>query len=171
MTSEFKSVVEGRCWTFGVEIDTGQIVPGSYVPLSDPAEIAPHMFEDVRPGLVDQVEVGDIIVAGRNFGCGSSREHAPKAIRGNGIAAVVADSFARIFYRNALNLGLLAIPVPGIRDQTDEGDIIRVDVRGGKVMNVTKGLEFEFTPYDDFVMEMIEAGGIIPYTKMKLAAA
>jgi 3-isopropylmalate/(R)-2-methylmalate dehydratase small subunit len=166
---DFEKPFVGNAWLFGDEIDTGQIVPGQYVPLSDPVEIAEHLFEDVRPGFRKELATGDIVVAGRNFGCGSSREHAPKALRGSGVGAVLADSFARIFYRNALNLGLAVIPIPGIRAATREGDRLEIDMRAGSVRNLTQGTDFSFVPYEDFVVEMINAGGVIPYTKMKLA--
>lgn len=166
---DFEKPFSGQAWLFGDEIDTGQIVPGQYVPLSDPKEIAEHLFEDVRPSFRTEMAQGDIVVAGRNFGCGSSREHAPKALRGSGVSAVLADSFARIFYRNSLNLGLAVIPIPGIRSEIEEGDEIEIDMTGGLVVNKTRNLTYHFTPYEPFVVEMISAGGVIPYTKQKIA--
>jgi len=161
------SPLRGKVWKFGEEIDTGQIMPGRYVLLTEPQELAEHVFEDVAPEFAKNVQHGDIIVAGRNFGCGSSREHAPKGIRGVGVAAVVADSFARIFFRNALNLGLLAIPIPGIGKAVNEGDTLEIDLERGIVKNIASGEPFSFTPYDAFIMDMIREGGIINYTCKK----
>ena len=163
-----QSVLRGSVWKFGAECDTGQIIPGQYIPLVDPAELAAHVFEGIRPGFRQQVKPGDIIVAERNFGCGSSREHAPKALRFAGISAVVADSFARIFYRNALNLGLLPIAIPGVSAQISEGDKLEIRPLEGVVCDLSTGREFHFTPYDPFIMDMINQGGIISYTKAQL---
>lgn len=163
-----QSIICGSAWKFGAECDTGQIIPGKYIPLTDPVELASHVFEGIRPEFRKQIKQGDIIVAERNFGCGSSREHAPKAIRYAGISAVVADSFARIFYRNALNLGLLPIAIPGISAQVTEGDQLEIKPLEGTVRNVTTKREFHFTPYEPFIMEMIKHGGIIEYTKFQL---
>ncbi len=164
MSDKKISIITGKVWKFGDNCDTGQIIPGRYVPLSDPYELATHLFEDVAPDFRAQITPGDIIVAGKNFGAGSSREHAPKSIKFSGIAAVVADSFARIFYRNALNIGLPAIPLPGIRQETDTGDILEIDVYKGSLMNTTRNLEYKFVPYDPFIIEMLEAGGIVQQT-------
>jgi 3-isopropylmalate/(R)-2-methylmalate dehydratase small subunit len=160
----------GKAWKFGEEIDTGQIIPGRYVPLTDPEELALHVFEDVAPDFRSKVQRGDMIVAGRNFGCGSSREHAPKGLRGAGITAIVADSFARIFFRNCINLGLIAISIPDISNATDEGDVIEVDLNTSTLKNMTKSQEFSFPPYDDFIQEIIAEGGIINYTWKKYQA-
>ena len=164
MTEKKLSVLSGKVWKFGENCDTGQIIPGRYVPLTDPHELARHLFEDVAPGFRSKVSKGDMIVAGRNFGSGSSREHAPKSIKYSGISAVIADSFARIFYRNALNIGLLAIPAPGISKETNTGDILEVDVYKGRILNRTNNKPYEFIPYDHFIIEMLEAGGIVNQT-------
>ncbi len=164
MSDKKISIITGKVWKFGDNCDTGQIIPGRYVPLSDPYELATHLFEDVAPDFRAQITPGDIIVAGKNFGAGSSREHAPKSIKFSGIAAVVADSFARIFYRNALNIGLPVIPIPGINQDTDIGDVLEIDVYKGRIRNVTSGLGYEFVPYDPFIIEMLEAGGIVQQT-------
>jgi 3-isopropylmalate/(R)-2-methylmalate dehydratase small subunit len=161
--SRFESF-SGKVWRFGANCDTGQIIPGKYVPVTDPHELAKHLFEDVRPDLLGQLTPGDIVVAGPNFGCGSSREHAPKALKYAGVSAVVADSFARIFFRNALNIGLLAIPAFGVSSEVEEGHSLTVKVREGRVIYREKGKEFSFVPYDDFILEMIENGGIIKHT-------
>jgi 3-isopropylmalate/(R)-2-methylmalate dehydratase small subunit len=164
MTGKKISVISGRIWKLGDNCDTGQIVPGRYVPLTDPEELATHLFEDVTPDFRKKISPGDIIVAGKSFGTGSSREHAPKAIKYSGIAAVVADSFARIFYRNALNIALPVIPIPGIGRETDDGDILEIDIYQGCVTNRTKNTEHRFVPYDPFIIDMLEAGGIVEQT-------
>ncbi|MBO8129781.1 MAG: 3-isopropylmalate dehydratase small subunit [Peptococcaceae bacterium] len=157
-------MVSGKVWTFGDNCDTGQIVPGRYIPVTDSHELAKHAFEDVAPNFVKEVQKGDIVVAGTNFGCGSSREHAPKALKFAGVSAVVAESFARIFYRNALNIGLLAIPVFGIRKETKQGDLLEIDVTRGIVKNCTRNKTFKFVPYDQFIIDMLAEGGITKYT-------
>jgi 3-isopropylmalate/(R)-2-methylmalate dehydratase small subunit len=164
MTGGKISIICGRVWKLGDDCDTGQIIPGRYVPLTDPQELAIHLFEDVAPDFRKKISPGDIIVAGRSFGTGSSREHAPKAVKFSGIAAVVADSFARIFYRNALNIGLLAIPIPGISQKTENGNMLEIDVYQGRVTNRTKKSVHEFVPYDPFIIDMLEAGGIVQQT-------
>lgn len=164
-------IVQGKVWKLGDRCDTGQIIPGKYVVLTDPVELAKHVFEEIRPDLRSKIAAGDVIVGGRNFGCGSSREHAPKSIKYSGISAVVADSFARIFFRNALNIGLLAVPIPGISKETEEGQVLKVDVLKGLVRNESTGKEYAFEPYDDFIMDMLEAGGILPYTLLKAKEA
>ena len=163
--------MRGRAWLFGEECDTGQIIPGKYIPLTDPDELATHVFEGIRPTFLKEMQKGDFIVAGRNFGCGSSREHAPKAIYHAGIRAVIADSFARIFYRNSLNLGLLPVIIPGISSHVKEGDILELDLRKGNLMDITSGERFSFEPYEPFIIEILEAGGIVPYTKKMLHRA
>jgi 3-isopropylmalate/(R)-2-methylmalate dehydratase small subunit len=160
-----ETIVSNRIWKFGDECDTGQIMPGKYVPLTDPQELASHAFEAVRPEFAREVKKGDVIVAGRNFGCGSSREHAPKAIRHSGVTAVLADSFARIFYRNSLNLGLLVIQVPGISDGFSEEDTAEIDMQKGIVRNPETRIEYAFQPYDGFIVEMINSGGIVEYSR------
>ena len=164
MSEEKISLITGKVWKFGDNCDTGQIIPGRYVPLSDPYELASHLFEDVAPDFRAKITPGDIIVAGKNFGAGSSREHAPKSIKFSGIAAVVADSFARIFYRNALNIGLPVIPIPEIEKETEVGDVLQIDIYSGRIKNMTNHTEYAFEPYDPFIVEMLEAGGIVQQT-------
>lgn len=161
-------IYQGRVRKMGDECDTGQILPGRYVPLTDPAELATHLFEDVAPDLRGRISPGDILVGGRNFGCGSSREHAPKAIKFSGLGAVVADSFARIFFRNALNLGLPAVAVPGICAAVREGERLRIDIAKGELRNLDSGAVFAFPRYEDFIVDMLRQGGIIPYTVSQL---
>ncbi len=159
MTTEIK----GKVFCFGDDIDTGQIIPGSYVVLTDPYELASHVFEDVAPEFRSQVEQGDIIVAGKNFGTGSSREHAPKAIKYAGISAVIAKSFSRIFYRNAINIGLLAIVLPEA-DRINQGDCLSIFLEQGKIRNHTKEEEYSFALPPQVMLDIFNAGGIIPYT-------
>lgn len=164
MGTEKLKVFSGRVWKFGDDCDTGQIIPGRYVPLTDPHELSSHLFEDVAPDFRQKVCRGDIIVAGRNFGSGSSREHAPKAIKYAGIAAVVADSFARIFYRNALNIGLPAIAAPGVSSEANTGDLLQINVYEGRIMNKDQNKSYRFVPYSKNIIEMLEAGGIVQQT-------
>ncbi|MFZ7104695.1 MAG: 3-isopropylmalate dehydratase small subunit [Peptococcaceae bacterium] len=157
----------GKVFKFGDDVDTGQIIPGKYVVLTDPRELASHVFEDVAPEFKSKVEVGDIIVAGKNFGTGSSREHAPKAIKFSGISAVIAKSFARIFYRNAINIGLFAITLPEI-DEFMESDQLTINLKEGKVINRTQGKEYNFQLPHKVMLDIFTAGGIIPFTKKEL---
>lgn len=158
----------GRAWKFGDDIDTDAIIPGRYLVINDPLELAEHLFEGVRPEMATQVRKGDIIVAGENFGCGSSREHAPLALKGAGITAVVAKSFARIFFRNAINIGLplfICSEVDGIRD----GDLLEIDMAGGVIHNQSRGESYKTTPLPLFLQEIVEAGGLVEYTKRMVA--
>jgi 3-isopropylmalate/(R)-2-methylmalate dehydratase small subunit len=160
-----KGSLGGRAWVFGDNVDTDQIIPAEYLVTMDNTELAAHAFENLKPEFAKKVRAGDIIVAGRNFGCGSSREHAPRALLGAGASCVVAESFARIFFRNAINLGL---PVIEARLAASGGDIIRVDLAKGVVENETKGERADFESYPPFIMMLIEKGGLVPYTKEML---
>lgn len=157
--------VRGRAWVFGDNVDTDQIIPAEYLVTMDNRELAGHAFEKARPEFARNVTKGDVIVAGRNFGCGSSREHAPRALMGAGISCVIADSFARIFFRNAVNIGL---PVVEAHMEAKDGDIIVVDLAGGRLVNESRGLSASFPAYPPFVMMLVEKGGLIPYTKEML---
>jgi len=157
-----KDVLKGRAWVFGDNVDTDQIVPAEYLVTMDNAELATHAFERARPGFAKQVRAGDIIVAGRNFGCGSSREHAPRALLGAGVSCVVAESFARIFFRNSINLGF---PVVEAKLTATDGDGITVNLMLGIAENSTKGQRAAFSGYPPFVMMLIKKGGLVPYTK------
>lgn len=152
---------KGKAWTFDHNVDTDQIIPAKYLVTMNNAELAKHAFEDARPQFVKRVRRGDILVAGRNFGCGSSREHAPRALIGVGISCVVAESFARIFFRNAINIGL---PVIEASIHASDGDTITVDLKKGSVDNLTTGDSAVFAKYPPFVMMLIEKGGLVPYT-------
>ncbi len=160
-----RTVVEGDVWKFKNNIDTDQIIPAEYLVTPDLKVLASHAFEKARPEFVGNVKPGDIIVAGTNFGCGSSREHAPRALLGAGISCVVAKSFARIFFRNSINIGL---PVIEADIEIREGEKLRVDFGKGEVKNLSTGKSTRFPPYPDFLQNLIDKGGLIPYAKLKL---
>ncbi|WP_124060846.1 3-isopropylmalate dehydratase small subunit [Gordonibacter sp. Marseille-P4307] len=163
---EFK----GRAHRYGRDIDTDVIIPARYLNTSDPAELAKHCLEDLDVDFVKNVQPGDIIVADENFGCGSSREHAPICIRAAGVDAVIAKSFARIFYRNSINIGLPIMECPEAVDAIGAGDIVSVDADAGVIVNESTGQSFQAQPFPPFIREIIEAGGLIERTK-KVAGA
>ncbi len=154
-----------RAWKYGDSVDTDVIIPARYLVTSDPAELAPHALEDLDPTFATAVQPGDVLVAGDNFGCGSSREHAPIALKGAGVSAVVASSFARIFFRNAINTGLPIVTCPAAVEYTEMGDEVSVDVAAGIVRNETKDLDFAAEPLPDFVMQIVRAGGLVEWVK------
>ncbi|RMA97935.1 3-isopropylmalate dehydratase small subunit [Hydrogenothermus marinus] len=160
--------IKGRVWKFGDDINTDEIIPARYLITTDPKELAKHVMEDADPEFPKKVKAGDIIVAGKNFGCGSSREHAPLAIKGADISAIIAESFARIFYRNAINLGMLVIESEEIAKETDEGDELEIDLEKGVVRNLTKGKEYKFNPPPEDLKKIQEKGGLMEYAKAKL---
>jgi len=160
--------IKGRAWKFGDNIDTDQIFPGAYLTLTDIEEMGKHAMEGV-PGREDfarKVNKGDIIVAGKNFGCGSSREQAPIAIKGCGISLVIAKSFARIFYRNAVNIGLPIMECKDI-DKIDDGDILEVDLESGEINDIDKNITLKGSSVTSLEFEIMKAGGLIPYLKNK----
>jgi 3-isopropylmalate dehydratase small subunit len=159
------NVMQGKAWRFGDNVDTDQIIPAEYLVTMDPSVLAKHVFAKVRPDFATKVEHGDIIVAGRNFGCGSSREHAPRALMGAGVSCVVAESFARIFFRNAINIGL---PLVEAKVGATEGDLVSVELGNGSVVNISTGVRCRFKGYPPFVMMLVQKGGLIPYTKERL---
>ncbi|MCS7140122.1 MAG: 3-isopropylmalate dehydratase small subunit [Candidatus Nezhaarchaeota archaeon] len=160
------TIIKGKVWKFGDNVDTDVIIPFKYkAETLDPRELAKHVMEGIDPNFAKKVRPGDLIVAGKNFGCGSSREQAPLAIKAAGIAAVIAESFARIFFRNAINIGLPAIEVKGIAEKTDEGDILEVDLSQGIVRNLTKNIVFKAVPLPAMIMEILKEGGLINYLK------
>ena len=161
--------LRGKVHKYGADVNTDVIIPARYLNAYDPAELAQHCMEDLDPEFLQKVKPGDIIVAGTNFGCGSSREHAPLAIKAAGISCVIAKSFARIFYRNALNTGLPILECEEAVDKTQAGDILEVELSTGEIVNITKKLTFQAKPYPDFMLELIRAGGLIEYTKRKIA--
>ncbi|MCD6461496.1 MAG: 3-isopropylmalate dehydratase small subunit [Thermoplasmata archaeon] len=157
-----------RAWKYGDDVNTDVIFPGKYTyTISDPKEMAEHALEDLDPDFAGNVREGDIVVAGKNFGCGSSREQAAVCLKAAGVSAVVAKSFARIFYRNAINAGLPAVVCEGV-DSIEHGDEVEIDLKAGKIINRTKGVEIGFTPIPDFMMEIIEDGGLLPHLKKQL---
>ena len=160
--------LRGKVWKFGDHIDTDVIIPARYLNTSDPYELARHCMEDADPSFASKVSRGDIIVAGENFGCGSSREHAPIAIKYSGVSCVVAKSFARIFYRNAINTGLPIVEAPEAVDEIDQGDEIEVLLDRGILRNLTKGREYSFQPLPEFMMGLLKAGGLIPFVRERL---
>ena len=160
--------VSGKAWKFGDDVNTDLIVPGKYLELVDPHEMAKHAMEGIDPDFPGKVSEGDVVVGGSNFGCGSSREHAAIALKYVGVGAVVAESFARIFYRNAINLGLPALECPGISDAVSEGDSLEIDLTGGKVVNATTGKELVFVPLPDFMVEVLDEGGLVTYIRNHL---
>jgi 3-isopropylmalate/(R)-2-methylmalate dehydratase small subunit len=157
-------ILSGRAWKYGDDVDTDVIIPARYLNTSDPAELARHCMEDLDPGFAAGVSPGDIVVAGKNFGCGSSREHAPIAIKACGVAAVVARSFARIFYRNAFNMGLPIFQAPQAVGEIEPGDALSIDMRGGTIRNRTRGREYRIAPVPPFMQELVAAGGLLNYT-------
>ena len=159
------SQLSGKVWHFGDNIDTDLIIAARYLNTSDPKELAKHVMEDIDPQFVNKVKAGDIIVAGENFGCGSSREHAPIALKAAGVSAVVAKSFARIFYRNAFNMGL---PIFELDESNEikEGDIISISMESGEIKNSAK--TYKFTPIPPFMQELLSCGGLINYAKVEM---
>jgi len=156
-----------RVWKYGDDVDTDVIVPARYLNTSVPAELAAHCMEDIDAGFVAAVEAGDVIVAGENFGCGSSREHAPIAIKASGVACVVAASFARIFYRNAINIGLPILECPEAASEAESGDRLSVDLASGTIRNLSKGSSHSAAPFPPFMRGIIDSGGLIAYVSKK----
>jgi 3-isopropylmalate/(R)-2-methylmalate dehydratase small subunit len=163
-------VAKGRVWKFGDDVDTDAIIPARYLNTSDPKELARHVMEDADAAFPSKVKPGDIIVAGKNFGCGSSREHAPIAIKAAGVGTVIAKSYARIFYRNAFNIGLPIFESPELPDKVKEGDELEVDSDAGTIRLLRTGETFTVKPIPPFMKELIGAGGLVEWTKRKLAA-
>jgi len=163
--------VKGRVWRFGNDVDTDAIIPARYLNTSDPAELARHVMEDADKDFPAKVQQGDILVAGKNFGCGSSREHAPIAIKAAGIQAVIAKSFARIFYRNSFNIGLPIFESAEASEKIMEGDIVEIDAGSGVIKNITRKEQYEAKPIPPFMQELIGAGGLIEWTKKKIKGA
>lgn len=156
---------QGKVIKYGNNVDTDVIIPARYLNTSDPAELASHCMEDLDTGFVKRVQKGDIMVAGRNFGCGSSREHAPIAIKASGISCIIAETFARIFYRNAINIGLPIIECPEAAADIAEGDQLEIDFDTGVITNLTKGVSYKGVPFPEFMQELISADGLIGYIR------
>jgi len=163
-----KVILEGKALVYGDHIDTDVIIPARYCTSYDMKELARHCMEGVDPSFFDRVEEGDILVAGENFGCGSSRENAPLAIKGAGVSGVVAKSFARIFYRNAINIGLPILENKELVEATSEGDEIRVDLASGSIENVTRDMTAQAVPFPPLMREIIDGGGMVPFIRRRL---
>jgi len=156
---------KGRVWTFNDNIDTDVIIPARYLNTTNPRELAVHCMEDLVPNFSKKISKGDIIVAGKNFGCGSSREHAPLAIKSTGVSCVVAKSFARIFYRNAINIGLPIFEYEDCIEQIASGDELEINTDKGIISNLTTGKIYKAKPFPEFIKEIINAGGLLSYAK------
>ena len=161
--------IEGKAWKFGDNIDTDVIIPARFLNVSDKEELARSCFADLRPDFSRTVHKGDVLVGGSNFGCGSSREHAPLAIKESGISVIIAKSFARIFYRNAFNIGLPILESKEAADSIEENDQVSVDLITGEIINRRKGEAFSAKPIPDFMRNIIEAGGLVEYIKKESA--
>lgn len=162
--------IEGKVWNFGKDIDTDLIIAARYLNTSVPEELAKHVMEDADPQFVTKMQKGDIIVAGDNFGCGSSREHAPIALKAAGVAAVIAPTFARIFYRNAFNMGLPIFELPE-SVEIKEGHKVKIDMDAGTISDLTTGKTYKFTPIPPFMQELIAAGGLMNFAKKEIQEA
>jgi 3-isopropylmalate/(R)-2-methylmalate dehydratase small subunit len=160
--------IAGRAWVFGDDVNTDVITPGKYLTVRDPQQLAPHVMEGIDPEFAKKARPGDVIVAGKNFGCGSSRETAPAAIKAFGIGCVVAVSFARIFLRNAVNIGLPVLECPAAARALTTGDDVEVDVAAGRIVDRRRGTTFDATPFPPFMRELMAAGGLVPYTRRRL---
>jgi 3-isopropylmalate/(R)-2-methylmalate dehydratase small subunit len=163
-------MLKGKIHKYGADVNTDVIIPARYLNIYDAVELAKHCMEDIDEDFLKRVAPGDIMMATTNFGCGSSREHAPMAIKATGISCVIAKSFARIFFRNSINIGLPLLECEGAVDNTETGDIMEVDLSSGEIKNVTKGLTSTASPYPDFMTEIISSGGLIEYTKKRLTS-
>jgi 3-isopropylmalate/(R)-2-methylmalate dehydratase small subunit len=165
-----EKIAKGRVFVFGANIDTDQIYPGRYLELTDPKEVGKHALEGADPNLVKEFKPGDIIVASTNFGCGSSREQAAITLKAIDVGAILADSFARIFYRNAINLGIPLLVCPKIHDLAKKGDTLRVNLITGEVVNESTGVKAQAQPLSDYVMKILESGGIKPMIRKQIGA-
>ncbi|MFT9496102.1 3-isopropylmalate dehydratase small subunit [Anaerosolibacter sp.] len=158
----------GKVFKYGSNVDTDVIIPARYLNTSDPAELAKHCMEDIDVEFVNEVEPGDIIVADKNFGCGSSREHAPIAIKAAGVSCVIATTFARIFYRNAINIGLPILECPEAVEKIQKGDVVEIDFSKGVIHNMTKCESYQSQPFPEFIQEIMAADGLVKYITKSL---
>lgn len=158
---------KGKAIKYGDNINTDVILPGSYLNLTDEKDLAMHCMEGIDPKFREKVKESNIIVGGSNFGCGSSREHAPIAIKASGISCIVAKSFATIFYRNAINIGMPAVECPSAVNEINEGDLLEVDINAGIVKNVSSGKQYNATVYPSSIQNLINAGGLVNYVRMQ----
>jgi len=157
-------MIRGKAWNYGDDVNTDFILPGIYLELTDPDEMSRHAMEGIDPEFAENVQQGDVVIGGRNFGLGSSREHAPIALKHSGVSAVIAEGFARIFYRNATNLGLPALECLHVSKEVETGDTVEVDLAKGKIV-VNGEKELDFVPVPEFMMEILEDGGLREYIK------
>jgi 3-isopropylmalate/(R)-2-methylmalate dehydratase small subunit len=162
---------KGKAWKFGDDINTDEIIPARYLALTEPDQLAEHVMEDADAQFPKKVSAGDVIIAGKNFGCGSSREHAPVAIKGAGVACVIAKSFARIFFRNAFNMGLMIFECPEAAEVIKEGDLVEVDAETGSIKNLSTGGTFSASPIPPFMKELLDDGGLIAHIKKEESRA
>jgi 3-isopropylmalate/(R)-2-methylmalate dehydratase small subunit len=162
--------LSGRVHKYGANVDTDAIIPARYLNISEGVDLARHAMEGIDVQFVNRVRAGDLIVAGANFGCGSSREHAPLAIKASGVACVVAGSFARIFFRNAINIGLPILTCEEAVAGTESGEMLEIELETGRIRNVTRGMAYRAQPYPQFMLELITAGGLIEHTRARLKA-
>jgi 3-isopropylmalate/(R)-2-methylmalate dehydratase small subunit len=166
---DMSTKVTGKVWKYGNDVDTDVIIPARYLNTQDPKELAKHCMEDIDTTFAKDVQPGDIIVAQDNFGCGSSREHAPISIKASGVSVIIANTFARIFYRNAINIGLPILESPEAVADATKGDILEVDLTTGVITNKTKNKTYQAQPFPEFMQEIIKAGGLVNYTKNRIA--
>ncbi len=159
--------LEGRIWKFGSDVDTDAIIPARYLNQSDPKELAKHVMEEERPDFFREVKKGDILLADRNFGCGSSREHAPLALKAAGVSCIIAKTFARIFYRNSLNLGLPLLESPEASEGIKDGDRVRINLATGEIFNLTKNRKFRANPIPAFMQTLLKDGGLISHLRKR----
>ncbi|MGB9866594.1 MAG: 3-isopropylmalate dehydratase small subunit [Bacillota bacterium] len=165
-----KYIIRGKAWKFGDNVDTDLILPGIYLNTSDPQELAKHCMEGIDKQFVQKISPGDVVVAGRNFGCGSSREHAPIALKGAGVSAVIAASFARIFFRNAINIGLPVFESPEAAEAIQQGHTVEADMAAGVIRDLTTGQTFKTAVFPPIVQQIIDSGGLVEYVRRQLSA-
>jgi 3-isopropylmalate dehydratase small subunit len=159
--------IEGRIWKFGSDVDTDAIIPARYLNQSDPKELAKHVLEEERPEFLREVKKGDILLADKNFGCGSSREHAPLALKAAGVSCIIARTYARIFYRNSLNLGLPLLESPEASEGIKDGDRVRINLATGEIFNLTQNMKFRANPVPAFMQDLLKDGGLIAHLRKK----
>jgi 3-isopropylmalate/(R)-2-methylmalate dehydratase small subunit len=159
--------IEGRIWKFGSDVDTDAIIPARYLNQSDPKELAKHVMEEEKPDFLRKVKKGDILLADRNFGCGSSREHAPLALKAAGVSCIIAKTFARIFYRNSFNLGLPLLESPEASEGIKDGDRVRVKLNTGEIFDLTQNREFRASPIPAFMQDLLKDGGLIRHLRKR----
>lgn len=163
-------LIRGRVWKFGDDVDTDVIIPARYLLTIDLEELAEHLMEDIDPEFPKKVQPGDIIVAGKNFGCGSSREHAPLAMKGAGVSAVLAESYARIFFRNSINIGMPVIECPEAAQEAEDGDVLEIDTDEGEVLNTRSGKSYRSHPFPEYIQQIIDAGGLMEAVTRRVQA-